>query len=327
MSRETHHDGESGGLTGRIFGPVPSRRLGRSLGVDVIPHKTCSFDCVYCECGKTTDKTIERREFCGVREVLEELEARLAGMKERPDCVTLSGSGEPTLYSRLGELIDAVKSAAKLPVAVITNASLLWMEDVREELSRADIVLPSLDAAVEEDYRRVNRPHRALDLARVIGGLETFLAGYRGRTLFEILLVDGYNAGERNLAALREAISRMRIDRVQLNTAVRPGTERSLRPLDAATLDGIRRFFGPRCEVIAAARTTRMSHEEEIVEETVLALLERRPCTIPDIVYSLGAPGPEIEIIIGRLLAGGKIVEDRRGDDLYYRSAHSGDSR
>jgi wyosine [tRNA(Phe)-imidazoG37] synthetase (radical SAM superfamily) len=118
----------------RIFGPVPSRRLGLSLGIDVIPRKTCTFDCVYCECGATTDKTCERREFCAVRDVLDDLEAHLSRMKEKPDVITLSGSGEPTLYLPMGELIDEMKRLASLPVAVITNSSLLWNSEVRDEL-------------------------------------------------------------------------------------------------------------------------------------------------------------------------------------------------
>jgi wyosine [tRNA(Phe)-imidazoG37] synthetase (radical SAM superfamily) len=303
-----------------IFGPVPSRRLGLSLGVDVIPHKTCTFDCVYCECGATTDKTCERREFYTVRDVLAELEANLSRMKDKPDVITLSGSGEPTLYHPLDALIDGIKRQSSLPVAVITNSSLLWMREVRDEISHADIVLPSLDAAVDGAFRRINRPHALCDLPRVIGGLETFLAGYPGTVLFEILLIEGYNTGADNLEALRNVVGRMSVDRVQLNTAVRPGTESHIEPLDEESMEKIRDFFGPRCEVIASARTTRMRHEERIVEELVIPLLDRRPCTAADIGAALGVSVPEAMRLMSGLVAEGRVAERRHGGAIYYSS-------
>ena len=302
----------------KIFGPVPSRRLGTSLGVDVIPYKTCTFDCVYCECGATTDKTVERRDFCPVREVVDELEARLSAMRGKPDCITLSGSGEPTLYSRLGELIDEAKRLTDLPVAVITNSSLLWMPDVRRELSRADVVLPSLDAATEDSFHRINRPHEFVSLPRIIDGLRTFLTEYRGAALLEILLIEGYNTDGRNLEALRSILSGLRIDKVQLNTAVRPGSERHIEPLDDASMERIRAFFGPPCEVIASARTTRMSHEESVLEDTIISLLERRPCTIDDMSRSLGIAKPVVAKIVDSLAAAGAVTEQVHGRDIFF---------
>jgi wyosine [tRNA(Phe)-imidazoG37] synthetase (radical SAM superfamily) len=302
----------------RIFGPVPSRRLGLSLGIDVIPRKTCTFDCVYCECGKTTDKTCERREFCLVRDVLDELEAHLSRMKEKPDVITLSGSGEPTLYLPMGELIDEMKRLASLPVAVITNSSLLWMPEVRDELARADVVLPSLDAADDDAFRRINRPHELLGLPRIVEGLERFLKDYRGTVLFEILLIEGYNTDDRNIEALKAALGRMRADRIQLNTAVRPGTESDIEPLDDISMRRIRNLFGPRCEVIASARTTRVRHEEADLEETILSLLERRPCTAEDLHLALGMSIEKAESTVRKLLAAGAIVERRIGGKPYY---------
>jgi wyosine [tRNA(Phe)-imidazoG37] synthetase (radical SAM superfamily) len=304
----------------RIFGPVPSRRLGLSLGIDVIPSKTCSFDCVYCECGATTDKTCERREFFPVGEILDELETHLSRTADRPDVVTLSGSGEPTLYRPLGELIEGIRRIAALPVAVITNSSLLWMDEVRDELSKADIVLPSLDAAEESAFRRINRPHALCTLPLVIEGLERFLDAYRGTVLFEILLVEGHNTDRPNLEALRSALSRMRAGKIQLNTAVRPGTERHIEPLDNESMERIRAFFGPACEVIASARTTRMRHEEGILEETVMPLVERRPCTADDIAAVLGIPRGEVTQLMQRLKAAGKVADHRHGGVVFWSS-------
>lgn len=310
--------------SGRIFGPVPSRRLGLSLGIDVIPHKTCTFDCVYCECGKTTDKTIERREFCPASDVLDDLETHLSRMNEKPDVITLSGSGEPTLYLPMGELIEGIKRLASLPVAVITNSSLLWMSEVRDELARADIVLPSLDAAEEDSFQSINRPHGLLRLPRIIEGLELFLKEYRGTVLFEILLIDGYNADDRNIEALKNALGRMRADRIQLNTAVRPGTERGIEPLDDISMRRIRNLFGSNCEVIASARTTRTRHEASNLEETILSLLARRPCTAEDLHHALGMSMETAESTVRRLLAAGAIVERRVGGTAFYSAPRGG---
>ena len=172
----------------RIFGPVPSRRLGRSLGIDVVPYKTCSFDCVYCECGATTEKIFERREFVPLRELLGELGTRLAEMPEPPDVLTLSGAGEPTLYRSMGGLIVEAKKMSGLPVAVITNSSTMHLPDVRKELYETDIVLPSLDTALEETFLRINRPHPACSLEDIIRGLEEFCRNFTGRVLLEILV-------------------------------------------------------------------------------------------------------------------------------------------
>lgn len=305
----------------KIFGPVPSRRLGLSLGVDVLPYKTCSFNCVYCECGATTDLICDRRAFYPLDEILGELDGRLSQMKDKPDVITLSGSGEPTLYSRLGELIASVKRSCGIPVAVITNSSLLFMPDVRDELMDADVILPSLDAAIEEPYRRINRPHEKCTLERTIEGLDRFLAEYRGKVLFEILLIEGFNKDERNLEALRRTVGRFRVDSIQLNTAVRPGTEKEIEPLDDDALDDIRRFFGPRCEVIASARTSRRHHEEGALEETIMALLERRPCTALDVHRSTGMPVQKAAELLGGMVAAGLVVAEARAGDIFYTAA------
>lgn len=304
-----------------IFGPVPSRRLGLSLGIDLLPYKTCSFDCVYCECGATTDLTCERRTFFPPERILGELEARLARLTDAPDAITFSGAGEPTLYRPLGELIDAVKRSTRIPVAVITNSSLLFMEDVREELMGADIVLPSLDAATEDAYRRINRPHERCTLERTLDGLERFLERYRGRVLFEILLVEGYNTDEPNLDALKRTLARFRFDSLHLNTAVRPGTEKEIEPLDDESLERMRRLFGPRCEVIASARTSRRHHEEGALEETVMELLGRRPCTALDVHRSTGIPLAKATELLGGMAAAGLVVAEKRGGDIYYTAS------
>lgn len=303
-----------------IFGPVPSRRLGRSLGIDVIPYKTCTFDCVYCECGATTNRTCTRGEFFPLSDLLDELEEGLSGMRSKPDVVTLSGAGEPTLYERTGELIREAKRLSGLPVAVITNSSLLGRADVREELFESDIMIPSLDTAVEETFHLLNRPHEDCDLASIVDGIETFLKRFRGKVLFEILLLDGFNTDDENISGLKKITDRLPLDSIQINTAVRPGTEKDICPLAPAALERIAAKFGPRAEVIAGVKAETASREDRAVRETIIALLRRRPCTPLDINKALGIPVPETVKILEGLVLEGIVSTERHGEALFYTS-------
>ncbi|UCF05493.1 MAG: radical SAM protein [bacterium] len=304
-----------------IFGPVPSRRLGSSLGIDVVPFKTCTFDCVYCECGRTTNKTCSRTAFFPMETILDELEARLGEIPEKPAVLTLSGAGEPTLYEPMGELIAIMKRRFGLPVAVITNSSLVGSADVREELMEADILLPSLDTAIEETFQRINQPHENCRLERIIGGLESLLGRFRGTVLFEILLVDGFNTDTANIDALKKVLRRIRTDRIQLNTAVRPGTEKGIIPLDPISLKQIRYAFGPRCEIVAGTHAARLSREGDAIEEKILSLVGRRPCTAEDIHRSLGLPAPAVVKLIDMLEGAGMVVSERHGGDTFFTAA------
>lgn len=308
---------------GRIFGPVPSRRLGRSLGVDVVPYKTCTFDCVYCECGATTRLTCEREEYFPLESILDELSDSLRELRTPPEVITLSGAGEPTLYSRFGELIDAIKGIGGFPVAVITNSSLLFLPEVRADLARADIVLPSLDAALAAPFARINRPHPSCTLERLIGGLGAFLDEYRGTVLLEILLVEGYNADEEYLDALSAFVSSHRIDRIQLNTAVRPGTERSVRPLSRERLETLCRLFGPRCEIVATVGT-RACHEDFAAADRILAMIERRPCSAEDIHRALGIPMPGVVKILETMIGLGQVAADEHDGVAFYTAVERG---
>jgi len=158
-----------------VYGPVPSRRLGRSLGVDLVPFKTCSYGCTYCQLGRTKDKTTERREYVPVDGVLDELAEKLR-LGPPPDFVGLAGSGEPTLHARIGDLIAGIKNLTSIPVAVLTNGSLLWTPEVRAGLAEADLVMPSLDAGTDRTFQRVNRPHRDISFERMVDGLVAFVA-------------------------------------------------------------------------------------------------------------------------------------------------------
>jgi wyosine [tRNA(Phe)-imidazoG37] synthetase (radical SAM superfamily) len=163
-----------------IFGPVPSRRLGRSLGVDLVPYKTCTFDCIYCDLGRTTHKTVSRQSYVPPEEIQGELELYLSVLDKKPDYITLSGSGEPTLNTNVGEIIRKIKKITSTPAAVLTNGSLLSMDGVREDLSEADVVLPSLDAITPALFEYINRPHPSLGIEDIISGLIQFRKQYQG---------------------------------------------------------------------------------------------------------------------------------------------------
>ena len=208
----------------RVFGPVPSRRLGRSLGVDLVPRKTCSFDCVYCQVGRTTRRTVARSVLAPRAEAIKELRNRLQEGAEA-DVITLAGSGEPTLHAELGAVIDDIKAISDLPVAVLTNGSLLFDRGVRADCAKADLVLPSLDAGDEATFQAVNRPEPSLTLARVADGLVAFRREFDGPIWLEVFLVEGVNASREQVRKIGEWVETIRPDKVHLNTAVRPTAE------------------------------------------------------------------------------------------------------
>ena len=234
-----------------IYGPVPSRRLGRSLGVDIIPFKTCSYDCVYCQLGHTTVHTTERGSWVSCSDVLSELERFLR--TDKPDVISFAGSGEPTLNEELGDMIHGIRQMTDVPVAVFTNASLLWMPDVIEDLALADIVSPSRDAALPATAERNHRPAGTMPLDVILEGLTRFCNVYRGRIWLEILLAQGLNDSEEDIAALAAQAAKLRhIERIQLNSVCRPPADSSVKPLTMARLEEIRSRMPGRCEIIAS---------------------------------------------------------------------------
>jgi wyosine [tRNA(Phe)-imidazoG37] synthetase (radical SAM superfamily) len=234
----------------RVYGPVPSRRLGFSLGVDLLPFKTCSMDCVYCQLGSQGRTTVRRREFVPVRTILAQIRAALA--KGKPvDAITFSGSGEPTLHSGLGRIIAGIRRLTDVKVVLLTNSSSLTGARARRDAAAADIVVPSLDAATPGVFAKINRPHAGLTVEKTINGLIAFRREFKGRIWLEIMLVKGVNDGPAHLRALKKAIARIRPDRVQLNTVVRPPAEKNARPLTRQELEAVREALGGEAEIIA----------------------------------------------------------------------------
>ena len=240
-----------------LFGPVPSRRLGMSLGVDLVPKKVCSLDCVYCEVGKTTERSIDRKEYINSDCIKDELKHYFEH-NPAPDYITITASGEPTLNLYLGEIIDFIKEAKpNMSIAVITNGTLLYDKKVRESLMKADLLLPSLDAATPAVFNKINRPAKGLTIESCIQGLISLGKEFKGIIWLEIFILPGYNDSETELNELKKAILQINPDSVQLNTLDRPGTVPNLRGATRDELQKIVDFWQmDKVEIIAKVKHT-----------------------------------------------------------------------
>ena len=303
-----------------VYGPVLSRRLGFSLGVDILPFKTCSLNCIYCQLGPSVRTTGRRRAYFEPRDILAQIRAALAAAP-RVDHITFSGSGEPTLNKNLGRIIRAVKRTTRVPVAVLTNATLLSRKDVRADLLAADVVVPSLDAAEPRLFKAVNRPHPSLKAGRVVKGLARFRREFKGQIWLEIMLVKGVNDAPGHVRALKDAIDLIHPDRIQLNTVVRPPAEASARPLTARELDRIRRALGNRAEVIVDFEKKGPARGCADLKASISAVVKRRPVTAGDISASLSAPRGEVLEALRRLRESGKIRTVRHSRKTFYEPA------
>jgi wyosine [tRNA(Phe)-imidazoG37] synthetase (radical SAM superfamily) len=302
------------------YGPVPSRRLGLSLGVDIVPMKVCTLDCVYCQLGRTTEKSTVRRDFVDIEAVLVELHGRLQEGVQT-DYITLAGSGEPTLNSRLGELIDRIHAITQIPVAVLTNGTLFYRDDVRAECGRADVVIPSLDAGDEATFEAVNRPARDISIEKLVSGLVAFREEFSGRIWLEVFLVPGINTDRDQIEKIKALVQRIRPDKVQLNTAVRPAAEKELAPADARTLAEIAHMIGDGCEIIADVPVGCRDDRRQQVTADVLSMLKRRPCSLDDLCAGLGISRDEAAAQVHDLQEAGRIFSEPRGTVVYFRAA------
>ena len=309
----------SGSSFRHVYGPVPSRRLGRSLGIDLVPFKTCTYDCVYCQLGRTTEKTVERKEYVSVDEVLAELDQWLAA-EDTPDYISLAGSGEPTLNSGVGRLIDEIKRLTKIPVAVLTNGSLLWMGEVQDALMAADLVLPSLDAGDAWLFRYVNRPHPGISFERMVEGIATFTTRFPGEVWLEVLLLAGVTGLPFEVEKIADLTKRISPARVQLNTASRPPAETFAFPFSTDRMLEFRDLFSGRVDIISEVGRDGSHAPAGFVaeEEDVLALLGRRPCTSQDVANGLGIHVTEALKCLEALITAGNVSTVITGGKIFY---------
>ena len=301
-----------------IFGPVPSRRLGRSLGVDVVPFKTCSYDCIYCQLGKTTDKSIKRKKYVTLKVIIDEIRSKLKN-DPLPDYITLSGSGEPTLYSELYPLIQGIKQITKIPVAVLTNGSLFYDKDVQRAVRDADLVIPSLDAGDKTVFQCVNRPHPDISFEKMIRGLIEFRQVYSGSLWLEIFLLQGITAIEVSVKKIISIVKKIKPDRIQLNTVARPPAEDFAFAVSEERMNYFARMFGEKAEVIADYRTIHDEESFSVSREEVYALLKRRPCSLEDIAWGLSIHRNEAIKHIQELIKKDKIKTETGKNSRFFK--------
>ncbi|MHC4881973.1 MAG: radical SAM protein [Planctomycetota bacterium] len=301
-----------------LFGPVPSRRLGRSLGVDIIPLKTCTQNCIYCQLGKDAPQTLERKEYAPIDAVLGELKTKVADGLEA-DFITISGSGEPTLHSRLGDLIRGIRAVTRIPVAVITNGTLLSRPDVRADCDQADVVLPSLDAGDAETFQKMNHPHPDLDFEQYVDGLVGFRSEYAGQIWLEVFFCEGINTTEQAILNLKTRIEQINPDKIQVNTSVRPVVHPEAARVGPERLEQIARVLDERAEVIAdfSKHVTATGRIADL--NVVLETLRRRPCSLEDLSAGLGLSKEQLIPALVKLQALSKITTEEKNKKIYYK--------
>lgn len=300
-----------------VYGPVLSRRLGRSLGVDPVPLKTCNLNCAYCQLGPTPAGRWTEAVYPPLKAVLTEVGEALASAQDL-DFVTISGSGEPMLYGDMAELIRAIKDMTDVPVAVVTNGTLLTSQTARESLYRADVVLPSLDAADNRTFNRIARPPGGLRVEQVIAGLATFRRHFTGQIWLEVMLVRGLNDQPEQLERLKSAMDLILPDRIHLNTVVRPPAVESALPVPPECMAAIAAYFGPGCEVIAECPSTAPWPSGEAPAERLVEIVTRHPATLGELEGMLGVLPSLVMRRLAELTAEGVIKTRLHHGRLYY---------
>lgn len=301
-----------------IYGPVMSRRLGRSLGVDLVPFKTCTYDCIYCQLGRTTDHTRQPRSYYDVDTIVSQIR-RAVDNDDKIDYVSLAGSGEPTLNSQIGVLIDRIKTEIDLPLTVLTNGALLGNPATREALAPADVVLPSLDAGTPDTFRRICRPCEGLSFTQVVEGLISFSRQFGGEVWLEVMLLEGINTGPDELGELSRLARVIQPKMVQLNTVVRPPAERNIRAVPPGRMRELAGMFGTPVETIAYSPIGSEPVGDFVDDERILSYLRRRPTTAEDIASGLGVHRNVVSKRLQTLARRRLIKTIRRNDDVLYQ--------
>ncbi|MCF8106952.1 MAG: radical SAM protein [Desulfohalobiaceae bacterium] len=310
-------------MSKHIFGPVPSRRFGRSLGIDLNKRKTCTLDCVFCQLGQTNHLTATREEFVPVETVLSEIREWLE-KDGQADVLTFSGSGEPTLHPGLGRIIQGIRSLCTLDILLLTNGTLFDRESVRQAAKQADMVKYSLSAWDQESFEQINRPHPDISFSAMLKGLAAFRREFSGRLFQEVFVIPDINDQEEQMRRIAGLSEDIQPDRIQLNTAVRPPAQSWVKPVSREKLERLARCFDPPAEIIAEFRSERQS-PTRINEERILDMLRRRPCTQEDIAHSFNLHPNEVAKSLGELVSQGKVqTTDKDGISYYIQNQSPG---
>ncbi len=328
-----------------IFGPVNSRRLGRSLGIDLFTEKICNLNCIYCEVGANKQFTSLRNFHAPIEAITAEMVDFCADKKqlEQIDVVTITASGEPTLHSGLGKIVQRFKELTGKKIVVLTNGTTLHDKDVRLDLEQVDIVVPSLDSVLGKSFRRLNRPHPDLDLDAIIEGLIIFSKEFKGSIWLEILFAKGFNDTEDDVEAFCRILPQLKVDRIQLNTVARPPLEQYAKPVSHDFLQTVAERFSQIQSSIPVEFLTEQKNKKiqtdvlenrpveltkdriEAVQEKIVSMLKRRPCTADDInkVFHVGSQN-EIEMLLELLIRAGDVEKTMHGDKSYYHGKRTG---
>jgi wyosine [tRNA(Phe)-imidazoG37] synthetase (radical SAM superfamily) len=308
-----------------FYGPVLSRRFGYSLGIDLVPFKVCTYDCIYCQLGRTTNKTVKRKNYTDIdlKKFKTGLEKRIKSCPHL-DYVTFSGSGEPTLNSSIGRLIGIAKESSSIPVAVLTGGGTLGFDDVIDDIKEADLIKVSVDATDDRLLKKINRPCREINFDKNISGLKKLKENFDGEIWVEIMILDGINDDAESAHIFKSIIDDAGegIKKIHLNTAVRsPGRDPAKKYIKlpgVSKLEEIKNILGDKAEIIGKVDYRKYDRKLAETEEEIVSLLKRRPMEIKDIAFSLGLNLNEVIKIINKLLDEGKIKQVKNNNIVYY---------
>ncbi len=299
-----------------IFGPVNSRRLGWSLGVDLVPNKICSMNCIYCEVGRTTLLTNEIKEYFPAEEVIEELKEILPEVSW-VDFITITGSGEPTLYYKIRDISKWIKENSNIPLALLTNSTLFSNPEVRKDLLYFDVVVPSLDSAIEKTFKKINRPHKSIKLINVVKGLTEFRKEFKNQIWLEILVIKDYNDNENEWQALKDTIEKIKPDKVQIGTIDRPPLEQYAQPVSDDLLKKMAQFIGNNAEVINH-RYKFSSDNLKISKRNLFETLKRRPLRLDELSSIMGISISDAEKWLLEYEKRGVLKKQKEGNNIFY---------
>lgn len=299
-----------------LFGPVPSRRLGRSLGVDLIPFKTCTMDCVYCQLGETTCEVSERGDYVPMQDVLTELEQWKAS-DGNADHITLAGSGEPTLHRHFGDVFRWVKDRMAIQSVLLTNGTLLHFPEVREEAALADKVKVTLSAWDEASFQQIHRPAQGVSFDLLVKGERAFREGYTGELSVEVFIVDGINSQISHVQRIAEVVQSINPDRIDINTAVRPPAVAGVSASSEEHLKVLAELFGEKASVTATFNK-RGFEAIELGEEALLGLIKRHPATCGQLAREFNLSEDRMYKTLSHMVSSGLLLAEQRGSETYY---------
>ncbi len=299
-----------------LFGPVPSRRFGRSLGVDLTPYKTCSLNCIFCQLGRSKHTIAERKEYVPPEEIIAELKHWLEH-DGKADFITLSGSGEPTLNSGFGDILAFIKDNTDIRSLLMTNGTTLHLPEVRKAAALASVVKISMGAWDQTSFEKLNRPDSDVSFNDLVQGEKDFRNEFAGELRLEVFVVDGVNAAPADMKKIVTFVKEIGPDKVQLNTAVRPAAEADAVAVGSEKMNELALLFEPPAEVIASFKKVTIEGSD-VDAVRILDILRRRPCTAKQMADVLGAHINEISKYLPELLTAGSVQREQRGGEVFF---------